>query len=47
MAIGAHTPAGRHLIESAQSFHRQFEALQSAPSIGSIERLMLSLAMMS
>ena len=45
VAAGAsRTPAGAKIVSSARSFQRQYCALKGAPSMGPIERLVLSLA---
>jgi hypothetical protein len=45
LAVGAtRTPVGVKFISSARRFQRQFCELKDAPSIGPIERVVLSLA---
>jgi len=41
------TPAGGKLVDSVRTFGRQFHQLQSAQSIGPIERFVLSLVLTS
>lgn len=39
----ARTPAGARLLDAARDFGRQFHSLQTAHSVNSIERIVLSL----
>jgi hypothetical protein len=48
LAIAAARPAGAGwVVSSARNFHRQFHSLQSAQSMGPIERFVLSLILAS